>query len=108
MSGEYVEWAWSAGSPMVAMWSAAVFSLARRFADRPMREGGVASALASLRFGVYVVHPVFANLLYKALDWRPDLMPPVAFELSTYAAILLGSLILAIVARHLPMVGKLL
>lgn len=105
-TGGYLWWSWEPSSPLIAAWAATVFVLARRFADRPTHAGGGIEALGKLSFAVYVLHPVVVNLLYKALGWGPAALPPVAFELTTYAIVLAGSLALALAARRVPVLGR--
>lgn len=104
----YLSWVWLPPSPLVALQAAAVFLAARRWLDVPFPVSGVTAALASLSFPVYVLHPVMANLLYKALGWSPSALPPVLFEAATFVAVLGGALVLAALCRRLPIVGRLL
>lgn len=107
---EYLSWAWSPSSPLVAVYSAAVFLAARRWGGEPRSHlaAGVVAAVSSLSFAVYLVHPVFCNLLYKALGWLSAPLPPVAFELSTYALVLSLSLASAWLLKKTPLVRGLL
>lgn len=68
----------------------------------------MAMMIAACSFAVYVVHPVFANLLYKALGWAFVPLPPVLFEVATYLAILLPSLALSFVLKKTPLIGRIL
>lgn len=106
--GSYCSWAWVSSSPLVALQAASVFTLAQGLLDRPMKEGGPAMLVASLSFGIYVLHPVVANLLYKALGWASVPLPPVAFEFVTFAIVFGGGLVLAACAKRLPVVGRLM
>lgn len=105
-SGLYLSWAWSPSSPLVAAQAVAVFLIAKSRADVPMRPGGLPATVASLSFALYVVHPVFANLLYKVLGWASAPLPPLVFELATFAGVLLPSLALAALAKRLPVIGR--
>ena len=106
MTGGYQRWSWEPASPFIAIWATALFVAAKRFVDRPLRKGGVFETLASLSFAVYLLHPVFANLLYKALDWGPKILPPGLFEIVTYAVVLFGALAAALVVKRLPLIGR--
>ena len=106
MGDSYLGWVWAPSSPLIALQAVAVFVLAQRFLDTPMRKGGPAMLVASLSFGIYVLHPVFANLVYKVLGWNPALLPPVIFELLTFAIVFGGALALALLCKRLPIVGR--
>lgn len=105
-NGSYLSWAWSPSSPFVAAQAAAVFLIAKVRFDSPMRAGGLPATVASLSFALYVVHPVFANLLYKVFDWAVAPLPPLVFELVTFAAVFVPSLALAALVRRLPLIGR--
>lgn len=105
-NGSYLSWAWSPSSPLVSAQAVAVFLVARSRLDSPMRPGGFPATVASLSFALYVVHPVFANLLYKVLDWAAAPLPPLVFELATFVVVLVPSLALAELVRRLPLIGR--
>ena len=100
--GAYWRFVWVPASPLVAACSACLFVFAKERFAAPMKPGGVAMTLSRLSFGIYLVHPVFANLLYKALHWGPALLPPVVYEVVTFALVLLPSALLAAGLRCLP------
>lgn len=106
--GDYCSWVWNPSSPFVAFWAAAVFLTFKRFLDLPMKRDGVARVVASCSFAVYVVHPLFANFLYKAMGWASAPLPPVLFELTTYFLIMLPSFVLSLVLRKMPVVRRIL
>lgn len=84
-------------SPFIPLYAALVFLAFRRWADRPLPRP--VALLATHSFGVYLIHPVFINALYKAY---PLALPPVALELSYFLIALLGSLAASVVLRSLP------
>lgn len=106
--GTYLRWVWSPSSPFVAIWAAAVFLLFKNHMDVPMAERGFARLVASYSFAVYVIHPVFTNLLYKATGWGEVQLPPIAFEVTTFLAVFIPSLCVAWVLKRTPMMRKVL
>lgn len=106
--GVYWAYLWSPSSPFVVIYSAALFAFAKQGLNRPMKAGGAAQALSRLSFAVYLVHPIFANLLYKALDWVAAPLPSVVFEIVTYLLILIPSLAFSAVLVRVPGFRKLL
>lgn len=87
---------------MEALWSLLVFLLMKSFLDRPYAEEGVVAVLSNLSFGIYIVHPLFINALYKAFGCGPWTMPPVVFELSVWAIAFFGSTLLVIALKKTP------
>ena len=104
--GSYLSWAWETSSPLIAPWAAMVFVLAKKRANRPMKSGGLAITLSTLSFAIYVLHPVIVNFMYKILDLTPDFLPPIVFEASAFAVVVLLSMFASMIARRLPVIGK--
>ncbi len=107
-AGDYWKWLHGPSCPLEAVWSLCVFLLMKRHLDKSYRRGGVIEQVASLSLGIYVVHPLFINLLYKALGLGPWSLPPVAFEFAIWCAAFFGSAITVALVRHVPVVGNVL
>ena len=97
---------WSAlsapASPFIAGYSAALFLAAKKYCNAPMKRNGVGKAVNRLSFGIYLVHPVFVNLLYKMLDWPAVPLPPFVFEIATYLLVIVPSALLALMLTKVP------
>ena len=98
---EYWKWVHGPACPLEALWSICVFLLARRYFDRPFPARGWAIT-AGYSFGIYVLHPLFINVLYKALGWGPWTMAPVVFESSVWAIAFFGSVALIWMLKKVP------
>lgn len=110
LCNEYLGWVWAPSSPLIAGYSAVVFLMARDWAGSP-RSSKIARLIAvvsSLSFAVYLMHPVVCNLLYKALGWASAPLPPVLFELTTYACVFFSSLVMATALKKVPLIGRML
>lgn len=108
--GEYLSWAWVPSSPLVAAYSSAVFSVVKKWGSEPraLLVARTVCAVSSLSFAVYLVHPVFCNLFYKAFDWVAAPLPPVAFESVTLAVVFSLSMMLAALLKRVPLMRGLL
>jgi surface polysaccharide O-acyltransferase-like enzyme len=103
---------WSAlaspASPLVVAYSTMLFLVAKKYCNKPMKQGGVGRTISRLSFGIYLVHPVFANLLYKALNWANAPLPPIIFEMATYLLVFVPSALLALTLSKMPLFRRLL
>ena len=106
--GEYWKWLHGPACPLEAAWSVCVFLIMKHHLDRTYSRRGVIERVASLSLGIYVVHPLFINLLYKALGIGPWGLPPVVFETAGWGTAFFGSLTTVIATRHLPVVREVL
>jgi len=108
--GDYLFWLWfpEVGSAFMAPYSLLVFLLARRYLERPLEGHPAVMLLARYSFGIYLVHPVFLNLLFKAVPlvapgFGPAALPPGVFELLAFAAALGCSVACTWLLRRLPL-----
>lgn len=99
-------WVENPNDPLIAGWSLLVFLLARKVLNRPY--GRTIAALSSASFGIYLLHPLIINVLYKVLDVGVDTLPPVVFEIVVWTAAFSGSWALTELLKHVPLVGRLL
>lgn len=106
--GEYWKWLHGPACPFEAIWSLCVFLLAKRWFDRQYAERGIVARGADLSFGVYVLHPLFINVLYKVLNWMPWRLPPMVFEATIWSISCMGSVVLIYIARRIPLVRTIL
>ena len=106
LSERYLPWVWSPSSPFVACWAAYIFLLFKSKADQPMRSGGLAASIAKYSFAIYLVHPIFANLLYKGIGWAPSYFSIGVFEVITFLLIFIPSFLLSIVLKRIPVLRR--
>lgn len=92
--------------PLIAGWSLLVFLLAKRCLSRPY--GRIVATLSSASFGIYLLHPLVINVLYKLLDVSIEMLPPVVFEIAVWAVAFGGAWLLTELLKHVPLVKKLL
>ena len=104
--GSWSNWVEYPYDPLITGWSLLVFLLARRWLDRPY--GKAVAALSSASFGIYLLHPLVINVLYKVLDVGVGSLPPVAFEVVVWCAAFGGAWALTGLLRRVPLVGRLL
>lgn len=102
----YPNWVWLPASPLTAMWAATVFSLFKNNMDVPMHATGLVASLAACSFGVYVIHPLFLNFMYKALNWSAISLPILVFEIVTFVLALFPSWFSTWVLRKTPLFRK--
>ena len=90
---------------IAAPWALLVFLAAKERLERePPRP---VLAVARLSFGVYLLHPVFLNVMQKVLLWVPwegawASTPPLAFEAVEFAIAFAGSLAVSALLRRVP------
>lgn len=108
--GDYLFWLWfpELGSAFMAPYSLLVFLLARRCLERPLDGHPAVALLARYSFGIYLVHPVFLNLLFKVGPavlpaWGPAVLPPGVLELASFAVALGCSVACTWLLKRLPL-----
>ncbi len=101
--GDYWKWLHGPSCPLEAVWSLCVFLLMKRWLDCQYRKGGAVERLATLSLGIYIVHPLFINFLYKAFGMGPWSLPPVIFESVCWTVSFLGSIMLASISKRTPL-----
>lgn len=104
LGGKSGRWIANMANPLVACFSLALFlALSDRFASVPISRAPAAAYLSRHSFGIYLVHPIFMNILYKLLHWWPYVqLPPVLFEVAVFSIALCGSVLLVEVLSRLP------
>ena len=102
----YLYWVWSPSSPFVACWASTLFLFFKGNVDRPMRVGRLAESVTKHSFAIYLVHPIFANLLYKGLGWTPSMLPAGIFELVSFFLIFTLSYLLSIILKRIPVLRR--
>lgn len=108
VDGGIAPWICSPSSPLVAVWSCCVFLSAKRWMNAPIGGRCLLARLPTLSFGVYLVHPVFLNVLYKVVGWQYLLRAPVLAETLTFFFVFLASSLSAAVLKRLPVVRRIL
>lgn len=107
-SGNYGDWVRSPSSVFVAGISLMVFLLFKGHCEKPYGPKGVVAFASSYSFVIYVLHPIFLNIAYKALGLGPWGAPPVLFELSMWAVAFFGSAVVIWVMRKIPGMRRIL
>ena len=107
MLGDYAQWAWDPGSALIAPWAAGIFLCAKKFANAPIKNRLVQS-VATLSFGIYIVHPVFTNALYKVFNWLWAPLPPVLYEVATFLIVFVAAYVTAWLLKRVPGVRNIL
>lgn len=102
-------WLYGPSSAFIAIYSASVFLFAKKFC-RISSGGGwhLVESLSQLSFGVYLVHPVFLNVLYKVVGWGYLVALPVVGEAMTFVFVFLGSCLLSLVMKKLSLLRTIL
>lgn len=93
-------------SPVVFLFSAAVFALARS-ADRSHKPASEPVAkfktlLSVNSFGVYLIHMFWINLVYKFIKWDPLRSLPLVNMLAIWAGVTVLSVISTMILRKIP------
>lgn len=81
------------------------YLIVRKFA--PNECGGVLRDMADCSFGIYLIHPVIMNVLYKVLDIRPDYYFHMISIPLFVIAFITPSLICVAVMKRIPWIKKL-
>ncbi len=108
LGGSYGAWVRGPASPFVTALSLLVFLSFKRWLDRPYKPNGVVALLSSYSLGIYVLHPLFLNVAYKALGLGPWSMPPVIFEVGMWSFAFFGSVAMMWVLRKIPGVRRIM
>lgn len=109
-NGAYAAYVNRPESPFMAVYALTIYLFCNRFLDRPVHEHGMIELLAHYSFGIYIIHPLFLNLLYKALGWGNTIgqLPPVLFEVTTFSIALFGSIACTWVLKRLPLFKRII
>lgn len=95
-----LKWVWALESPFVVAYSSFVFVTARRLFEN--HSSRLVSRVSARSFGIYITHPLLLNLLYKGTGWAQAPLPPLLFELMTFAMVFLGSYALSCALARIP------
>lgn len=85
---------------LVAPYGVLVFLLFKRYATTPVAQVPVVALLATLSFGIYVVHPFFLHVLVRICN--PAALPPGMYEVLAFVVALSCSIILVRGLRLIP------
>ncbi len=106
--GRYPKWLIRPECPLVALWALLLFLAAKHHLDGREPPRVIASA-SQMSLAIYLIHPLVLIVLYRRLWWMPyETMPPVAFELVVYGITLGVTWCLALLARRIPGLRKVL
>lgn len=93
----------------VAIYSAGLFSFCidNRFLEQ-LAKNRVMQSLSKCSFGIYILHPLFINILYKGLGVFPDILPAVVGEFLFWLASFGGAYIAALIACRIGVFRKII
>lgn len=69
--------------------------------------GGYILSLADCSFGIYLIHPVIMNILYKVMGWQPIMFNPVIFIPVFCVAFIVPCHIAVWIMKKIPVVRRL-
>lgn len=93
----------------VAVYSIGLFSLCvnNRFLEW-QANNRVIQSLSKCSFGIYILHPLFLNILNKGLGIFPDILPAVVGELVFWLISFLGAYIVTLIIGKIRFLGKII
>ena len=93
-------------SPLIVIFSVCVFCYVRQNVSSNLSSKKIFVFIAPLTYGIYLIHPVFLNVIFKFLKFTPDNYPlaPVII-LSTVVTTIL-SVLLTFAARKVKLIRK--
>lgn len=91
----------------VAIYSVGLFSLCidNRFLERQAKNR-IIQSLSKCSFGIYILHPLFLNILNKGLGIFPDILPAVAGELLFWLIAFMCAYIATLLIGKIKFFGK--
>ena len=92
-------------SSFMVMISLAIFVL---FKNIDFKENRWVSFIAKYSFGIYLIHCLWINILYKGLHIYPDIMPPVIGEFAIYLCVFLASCVGSVILCRIPLFRKII
>lgn len=95
------KWVWTIDSPFIVGYSALVLVASRHvFGNSANR---VLRSVSARSFGIYIVHPLFLNLLYKVAGWGHVPLAPILHEIVTFGIVFAASYLLSWVLSRIPL-----
>lgn len=93
----------------VALYSVGIFSLAMNnsFLEKAGKSKFIVQ-ISKYSFGIYLIHPLFLNILNKALGIFPDILPTGIGEAAFYIAAFSGAFALSWLLGKVPLVREIL
>mgnify|MGYP003256142155 CR=1 FL=1 len=104
-----LSWMYANYNCFIALYSSFVFLLFKRLFSRPYENHRFIMLLSRYSFGIYIVHPLFINLIYKLSGLGSMVYTlPFVSELMIYVLTLMLSLTLVWLLKRIPGIKKLL
>lgn len=105
----YADWAYANYSALIVIYACFVFLMFKRFCNVPSAHRPVVKMLANYSFGIYIIHPLFINLIYKFTD-AGMLMTffPVISEMALYLLVVGASVGCVWLLKRIPGVRSLI
>ncbi len=93
----------------VMLYSAGIFSLAMNssFLEKAGKSKFI-KQISKYSFGIYLIHPLFLNILNKVLGIFPDILPTGIGELAFFIASFSGAFVLSWILCKVPLVREIL
>lgn len=105
---DYMNWLRGPDCPFIVIFSCSVFMFFKKHFNKSFKKDGIVINISNYSFGIYLVHPIFLNLLYKVFNWQNISIPPVLFEIVTFIIVFSLSYALTGLIKMIPVFGKLI
>ena len=97
-------------SIIVAALSAALFALFKNNEEK-MQEKGISKfgqLLSSCSFGVYILHMLWINVIYKLIKLNPFKFEPVIVSIVLWVVVVAASVLTTFLLKKIPLIRKML
>jgi len=96
-------------SPLIAVFSVAIFSMAKELdsgikTDTPV----IVKKLGQYSFGVYIIHMFWINIAYKVIKYNPFEENAIIGFMIVYVAVTVASLVSVAVMKKIPLLNKII
>lgn len=105
---DYMNWLRGPDCPFIVIFSCSVFMFFKKHFNKSFKKDGIVINISNYSFGIYLVHPIFLNLLYKVFNWQNISIPPILFEIVTFTIVFSLSYALTGLIKMIPVFGKLI
>ena len=92
--------------PFNIILSSAIFYLFSSGAIK-VRKNKVIQFISKYSFGIYVIHALWINVIYKCLHFYPDRLPAIVGETAIFIVVLILSIMSCLIIYRLPLIKKL-
>lgn len=106
-TGTYSRWIRDA-NPLVPIIAVAIFVFAKTNIRTTHKASAICKSITQCSFGIYLIHPLFINLLYKVVGITPRDFPIAVGIFAFFITVLLLSWSATIILRKIPFIRDLL